>query len=169
MKINIEKIEIMIVDFDGVLTDNKVYLDNSGNEFVSCSRADGLAFKCIKKLNKKTFIVSSESNSVVTYRGKKLGVPVIQAVHDKVKTIDKILENDNIDLDKLLYVGNDINDLNIIKKCGYSVCPKDSHHLVKKSVNFVLETNGGNGVARDLIENIFNVNIHKVLYSEQID
>ena len=73
-KINIKSIDAFFFDFDGVLTDNKVYIDQNGNESVRCSRADGLAFKALKKINKPTFIISSEANHVVKKRAKKLGV-----------------------------------------------------------------------------------------------
>ena len=69
--ISIEKIDLIVFDFDGVLTNNKVSIDQKGNEWVSCSRGDGLGFDVLRKLNKPTYILSTEKNPVVTARGKK--------------------------------------------------------------------------------------------------
>jgi 3-deoxy-D-manno-octulosonate 8-phosphate phosphatase (KDO 8-P phosphatase) len=77
------QIEMLLFDFDGVLTDNLVHIDSNGREFVSCSRADGLAFDVLSKLEKPVYILSTEENLVVTARASKLNVPVLQGVHDK--------------------------------------------------------------------------------------
>ena len=85
--LSIDKIDAFIFDFDGVLTNNKVLLDQSGKEWVTCSRADGLAFDALYLLKKPVFIISTETNAVVSARGKKLNVDVIQGVSDKVTVV----------------------------------------------------------------------------------
>lgn len=163
---NIDNIDALIFDFDGVLTNNQVYVNENGVETVKCSRADGLAFDALKKLNKPTFIISSEKNLVVQARAKKLGTSVIQGVSDKRKTLHQLINKYNYDLKKILFVGNDLNDYLVMKICGYTACPADSHPKIKKISNICLNKKGGYGVARELIEDILNINLIKVLYNE---
>ena len=165
--ISINEIDVLIFDFDGVLTDNKVHIDKNGSEFVSCNRSDGLGFAAIKKLNKPTFILSTEKNLVVTARAKKLNVPTIQGIDSKVKSLENIVNRNNYDFSKVFYIGNDINDYFVMLKCGYTACPKDSHPLIKEISDFTLSTKGGQGVVCELLENIFEINLLKTLYPEE--
>ena len=87
MNINLKDLDALVFDFDGVLTDNRVFLNEDGNEFVSCHRGDGLAFNVLNTIGIKTFIISSEKNKVVSARAKKLEIQVIQGVENKVNTL----------------------------------------------------------------------------------
>ena len=115
-----------------VLTNNLVHVDQDGKETVSCSRSDGLAFDALKKLNKNCYIVSTEENSVVSIRAKKLKVPVIQGVVDKAEAVKELTIKYNYNLKNILYVGNDLNDYYAMKICGYSACPADSHLRIER-------------------------------------
>ena len=157
-KLNFDEIEAFIFDFDGVLTNNIVHLDQNGKELVSCSRSDGLAFDVLRKLNKLVYIISTEKNSVVTARANKLKIPVLQGVNDKVNALNELTNGKKINLAKVLYVGNDINDYLAMQLCGYTVCPKDSHKEIKKIATVNLKTLGGNGVVREILEDIFQLN-----------
>ena len=163
-RINIEDIDVIFFDFDGVLTNNLVHLDNEGNEWVSCSRADGLAFDVLNKINKPTYILSTEKNRVVSARGKKLNIPVVQGIFNKSDKIKEMAYNMNFDLAKTLYVGNDLNDYNAMKLCGHTACPSDSHKEIKAISSFVLNTSGGRGVARELLESVIKLNFIQILY-----
>ena len=163
-KINIKNIDTFIFDFDGVLTDNKVYLNNKGDEFVACNRGDGIGFKYLKKMKKNIYILSSEKNNVVLYRGKKLGAKVIKGIPDKVKVLKKLSILNNIELNKSMYIGNDINDYEAMNKCKYSACPSDSHPKIKKVANYVLDSSGGDGVVREILENIFKIDLLHDMY-----
>ena len=165
--ISIDDIDALIFDFDGVLTDNLVHLNQDGKEWVSCNRSDGLAFDVLRKLNKPTYIVSSEKNLVVTARAEKLNIPVFQGVKDKI-TVIQTLENDyGYSVDRLLYIGNDLNDFMAMKICGYSACPADSHHIIKELSDIVLNTKGGAGIVRELLEDILKINFIEILYMEK--
>lgn len=89
--LTIDDIDLFVFDFDGVLTDNLVYTDQNGNEMVSCSRADGLAFDVLRKLKKPVYILSTEENTVVSARAKKLGVSVLQGVKSKEKSLRNLV------------------------------------------------------------------------------
>ena len=164
MKISLDDIDAFIFDFDGVLTNNLVHLDQNGKEWVSCSRADGLAFDVLRKLSKFVFILSTEKNKVVSERAKKLKVEVIQSIDNKLEAINFIMKQSNSTLDRTLYIGNDLNDYNIMKLCGHTACPSDSHELIKDISKFVLNSRGGDGVAREIIEDVFGLNLLKILY-----
>ena len=162
----LDDIDALVFDFDGVLTNNLVYLNQEGVESVACSRADGLAFDVLRKLNKPTFILSTEKNSVVTMRAKKLKIPAIQGVSDKVEAIKELADKKKYNLKSILYVGNDLNDYLVMQVCGYTACPIDSHPRIKEISENILTTKGGNGVARELSEQVFNVDFIKILYSK---
>ncbi|MBL4712298.1 MAG: HAD hydrolase family protein [Gammaproteobacteria bacterium] len=165
--IPIEKIDALVFDFDGVLTDNRVLVNQEGVEFVSCSRGDGLAFDVLRKIKKPVFILSTEENSVVTTRGDKLKVPVIQGVKNKVTAIKSLAETNNFNLKNILYIGNDLNDYYAMGLCGYSACPSDSHNKIKQIAKVTLTAKGGAGVARELLEDVLQIDFLTVLYTNQ--
>ena len=164
MRISLDKIEAFIFDFDGVLTNNFVYVDQEGKETVRCSRADGLAFDVLRKLNIPSFILSSETNPVVKIRADKLKIQAILGISNKEIVIKDLAKKNNYNLKNLIYIGNDLNDYQAMKICGYSICPADSHPIIKEISNLTLQSKGGDGVVRELLENVFNLNIIKILY-----
>jgi 3-deoxy-D-manno-octulosonate 8-phosphate phosphatase (KDO 8-P phosphatase) len=165
--VSLENIDAFVFDFDGVLTDNKVYLDQEGKESVCCSRSDGLAFDVLHKFQKRAYILSTEKNPVVTARAKKLKIPAIQGINDKVDGIKQLAEKESFNLQNTLYVGNDLNDYRVMKICGYTACPADSHQKIKEISTIILKTSGGNGIVRELLENVFQLNFINILYPEK--
>ena len=160
----LDDIDAFVFDFDGVLTNNLVQMDENGKESVSCSRADGLAFDVLRKLNKPAYILSTEKNLVVKARAKKLNIPAIQGVANKVEAIKKLATDNNYSLKNILYVGNDLNDYLVMQLCGYSACPADSHPKIKHISDICLNTNGGEGVVRELLEEVLDLDFIKILY-----
>jgi 3-deoxy-D-manno-octulosonate 8-phosphate phosphatase (KDO 8-P phosphatase) len=148
-------IKLIVYDFDGVMTDNKVFIDQSGNEMVKVNRGDGLAISEIKKIGIKQIIISTEVNPVVNKRASKLRIPYIQGVIDKRQELINYCTNNKIDLKNVAYVGNDINDLEVMKIVAYSICPSDAQQEIKNIVDLVIKKNGGDGVIRELL-NIIN-------------
>jgi len=161
---NIGNIDVFIFDFDGVLTNNLVYINQEGVESVACSRADGLAFDVLRKLKKPVYILSTEKNKTVAARADKLKIPVLQGVEDKVGALKEMAGKERFDLKNVLYVGNDLNDYQIMRLCGFSVCPADSHPKIKEISNITLRTNGGNGVVRELLEEVLGLDFVRILY-----
>ena len=164
--ITLENIEAFIFDFDGVLTNNLVFVNQDGKESVGCNRSDGLAFDVLRKLKKPSYILSTEKNPIVSARAKKLRIHAIQGVEDKVKALLSLVKNNEYNLDRVLYVGNDINDYKAMKLCGYSACPSDSHEKIRSIATFVLQKKGGNGVVRELLEVKLNIDFIKTLYTQ---
>ena len=145
MIIPINTVECIFIDFDGVLTNNKVFVGSDGEEYVECNRADGLAINVLNQLKKKIIIISSEKNKVVKQRAKKLGVECYYNIQKKDQTITLLRDKYKFNLKKSMFVGNDVNDLKAMNLCGIRVCPSDAHTAVKRRSNFVLKTEGGEG------------------------
>jgi len=164
MKISLDNIDAFVFDFDGVLTNNLVQIDENGKESVCCSRADGLAFDVLRKLNKPAFILSTEKNSVVEMRAKKIKIPAILGVINKMEAIKELANKNSFRLENILYVGNDLNDYFAMQLCGCKVCPADSHPKIKSMSDIILNSTGGNGVVRELLEEVLNIDFIKILY-----
>ena len=151
-KLRINNIDLIIYDFDGVMTDNKVYVDQNGKEMVQVNRADGLAVSEIKKFGIKQVIISTEKNPVVSARANKLNIPCLQGISIKKDALMEYCRKDNIDLKDVAYIGNDINDKDVMGVAGVTVCPVDAHESIKTISDHVLKTKGGNGVIRELLD-----------------
>jgi len=146
------KIRLIVYDFDGVMTDNKLYIDQNGKETVQVNRADGLGVAEIKKLGIEQIIISTEENPVVSARASKLCIPCLQGIKNKkMALIDYCKEND-CDLKNVAYVGNDINDQDVMRNVGITFCPADAHDSIKAISDRVLKTKGGHGVIRELLD-----------------
>jgi len=147
-------LDLIVYDFDGVMTDNRVLVFEDGTEAVVVNRADGLGINMIKGLSIPQIILSTETNSVVTARAKKIGIPALQGVDDKESALVAHCGKHGYDLDKVLYVGNDINDLDIMVKVGFPVAPADAHEKLMTIAKFTLKSKGGEGVVRELADHL---------------
>jgi len=152
MMLTLNNIELIVYDFDGVMTDNHLFLDENGKELVRVSRADGLGVSEIKKLNIKQIILSTETNTVVSMRAKKLGIPCIQGVDNKKEKLYEYINVRKINLFNVIFVGNDLNDLEVMRTVGYKICPADAHQDIVDIADLVLKTKGGQGITRELLE-----------------
>ncbi len=151
-KIDLNNIKLIVYDFDGVMTDNKVYLDQHGSEMVQVNRADGLGVAELKRLKIKQIIISTEENPVVSARASKLGIPCLQGIDNKMDLLVNYCRGKNIDLQNVAYVGNDINDKEAMEIAGTTFCPVDAHESIKVISNYIMKTKGGGGVIRELMD-----------------
>jgi len=154
MKKRLKKLElpkIIFTDFDGCLTDDRVWLNQDGEEFVAANRKDGLAINRLKALGIRVVITSTETNKVVTARATKLGIEALQGLSDKVEAIENYISKNNLTWKDSWYIGNDVNDLGAIRKAKFSICPSDAVKAVKKDVDLKLKTKGGYGVLSELV------------------
>jgi N-acylneuraminate cytidylyltransferase len=152
------KPKIIFTDFDGCLTDDRVIVNEHGEEFVSANRKDGLAAKRLKDIGIKVVITSMETNRVVLARGLKMGVEVLQGLSDKAKAIDEYLDKNKLTWEESWYIGNDVNDLGAIGKANFSLCPNDAVDAVLKSVDYVLKTKGGFGILSEIATELEKTN-----------
>lgn len=157
---SITDIDSLIIDFDGVLTDNKVLVDENGCEAVWCNRSDGLGLRLIEKYcetqshNIDIFVLSTETNKVVKERCKKLNLACVQSVLDKGTYLKEYRRN-RIEC-KIAYIGNDLNDIPVLPYIDYLVVPSDAHAFLKHNASFQLDCEGGDGVLRELAESMLS-------------
>ena len=147
-------LSLLVYDFDGVITDNTVYVDQHGTETVRVHRGDGLAISLFKKAGYKQLILSTETNPVVSKRAEKLGIPVIQGSTNKRDALQHYCKKNNIDLQTVLYVGNDINDYDVMQLVKHKICPADAVDSIKDISDDILISKGGNGVIRELYDKL---------------
>ncbi len=152
-------IELIIYDFDGVMTNNTVIIDQYGNESVTVNRSDGLAISELKRRNIKQIIISTETNPIVQRRAEKLNIPCINDVENKRIIVENYLKEQKIDKEKVVYVGNDINDLEAMLYVAYPIAPMDAAESIKKISKFITKSKGGEGVIRDVLEILSNEKI----------
>lgn len=165
--LTINQVDAIVFDCDGVLTNNLVHLSQDGIEMVTFNRSDGIGFDALRKINKPTFILSSEKNPVVTTRAKKLKIEAIQGAENKVEALEKLIALHGFALNRILYIGNDINDYAVMQNVGYTACPSDSHHSIKKISDIHLKLSGGQGIVRELLEEVFNLDLQEILFKEK--
>lgn len=161
--LNLERLESIVCDFDGVLTDNRVWTDADGREMVACHRGDGLAFDVLRAMSMKVFILSTETNPVVARRAQKLCVPCLQSIGCKAKALRELSAEHQFSLGHTLFIGNDLNDLAAMDLCGYRACPADAHPVVRSRAHVVTGAVGGNGVVRELVEEHLSIDMDKAL------
>lgn len=153
-KINKEDIQLIVYDFDGVLTDNKVLVSEKGEESVFCNRSDGLAVQKIKELGIPQIILSGEKNPVVERRAKKLNIEVIHNTSDKKSVLIDYCKKKDCDLKNVAYIGNDTNDLEIMKLIGHPIAPQDANDKVKDIAKVIVGKKGGEGVIKEFFESV---------------
>jgi YrbI family 3-deoxy-D-manno-octulosonate 8-phosphate phosphatase len=155
----LNSIHTIVFDFDGVFTDNFVYTDSSGNEQVRTSRSDsfGLSnfreFCSINSLSVEIFILSTETNEVVTQRARKLGLTSHSGISNKKEFLLNYLTSQNLKSNQgLVFLGNDLNDLECLEMAQFSFCPSNANEIIKKAVTHPLECKGGDGFVREALE-----------------
>jgi YrbI family 3-deoxy-D-manno-octulosonate 8-phosphate phosphatase len=153
-----DKIELVVLDFDGVLTDNRVWTDQDGREMVASNRSDSLGLGLLRSAGMQVQVISKEVNPVVAARCKKIKVPYLQGVDDKASALKKLLADGKIDPDCTVFVGNDLNDLPCFPIVGWSVAVADALPEVIRHADFVLTKNGGYGAVRELCDLIIKRN-----------
>ena len=142
----------LVFDFDGVFTDNRVIVDQDGVESVSCDRSDGWGLGRLKRLGVPMLVLSTEKNPVVRARCGKLGLPCIHGVDRKWPALQAWLSEHAIDPETAIYVGNDVNDLECLQNVGCGVTPADAYPQAKSGARIVLESPGGRGAVREIVE-----------------
>lgn len=148
------KIELVICDFDGVITDNKVWTDQDGREMVAAYRSDSPRIRELRERGIEVLILSSEPNTVVAARAKKMGVEAIHGVglQDKGRVMREVLAQRNIAAEHVIYIGNDLNDLPCFEVAGWSVAVADAFPEVRRAADFILTKAGGQGALRELCD-----------------
>lgn len=145
-------LRLVAFDFDGVFTDNSVYVTQDGVESVRCVRSDGLGLQKLAALGIATIIISTETNPVVTARSRKLSVRCIQGCDDKRSALENVIAELGVSMAETAFVGNDVNDLECLKVAGLPIVVADAHQDVLPYAAFRTETRGGYGAVREICD-----------------
>jgi 3-deoxy-D-manno-octulosonate 8-phosphate phosphatase (KDO 8-P phosphatase) len=143
-------IDLIVYDFDGVMTNNRVHVFEDGREAVQVNRADGLGVNMIKSIGIPQIILSTETNPVVSARARKLGLECLQGVDAKEVALERYCVRHGYPLEGVLYVGNDLNDLEVMRVVGIPIAPADAHPQILRTAKLTLASKGGDGVVREL-------------------
>jgi N-acylneuraminate cytidylyltransferase len=147
-----ERVDLLVVDFDGVLTDNRVWVDGEGRELVAADRGDGWGIARALEAEIPIAVLSTETDPVVAARCAKLGVPAVQGVAEKGAALRTLLRERGVDGGNVVYLGNDVNDLPCFRLVGCAVVPCDAHWSARREADLVLRSRGGRGAVRELCD-----------------
>lgn len=149
-----DRIKLLVMDVDGVLTDGGMYITESGDQIKKYNTKDGMAIQFLRQNGIEPAIISSSlTTEMVRLRAKMLGIDKCYVGKDpKIKVLQEFCSEMNISLDQVAMVGDDVNDLEIIKSIGFSACPADAVNYVKSQVDVILSKNGGQGCVREFID-----------------
>ena len=147
-------IRLLVLDFDGVVTDNLVWTDQDGREMVASSRSDSIRIKELRQAGVETVILSSETNPVVTARAKKMGVEALQGLGlaAKGQALGRLMKDRGVEPSQVVHVGNDINDLPVFELVGWAVAVADAYPEVLRAADFILSSPGGRGAVREICD-----------------
>lgn len=152
-------IKFLVLDVDGTLTDGKIYVDDKDNSFKAFNVKDGFALVNWLKLGGEVAILTGKKSNIVERRAKELGIKyIIQGSKNKKQDLKNLLKELNITFENVAYMGDDLNDLGVMKSVGFSACPKDSVQEVLEITNFISSKNGGDGAVREFLEHIMKKN-----------
>jgi YrbI family 3-deoxy-D-manno-octulosonate 8-phosphate phosphatase len=143
---------MVVFDFDGVFTDDRVYVAEDGHESVVCSRGDGLGVARLRQHGVRMAVLSTESNPVVSARCRKLGLHCRQGIEDKGTALRVLVSECGVDLAQVVFVGNDVNDLECLRLARMGVAVADARPEVRAIADWVLRSAGGRGAVRELCE-----------------
>jgi N-acylneuraminate cytidylyltransferase len=143
---------LLALDFDGVMTDNAVFVDEEGREWVRCSRGDGMGISLLRKAGLPIVVLSTEKNPVVTARCRKLKIECIQGCDDKTAVFQAFLAERRIDASRVIFIGNDVNDVGCLKLAGCGLVVADAHAAAKAAADGVLSCPGGQGAVREICD-----------------
>lgn len=152
MRLLVEKIKLIVFDFDGVFTDNGVYVFEDGREAVRCSRYDGMGVTLLRRRDFPMMILSTETNPVVSARAKKLKIDCEQGCSDKGIKLQEIAKERGLSLDQIAYVGNDVNDKACLEIVGLPIVVADAHPSVASLGRYTTRADGGKGAVREVCD-----------------
>ena len=147
-----QKVELVVFDFDGVMTDNRVWVDADGRELVSANRGDGWGTARLKEAGFQLVVLSTETDPVVAARCRKLGIEAIQGIQDKAKALLELMESRGVEANQTIYLGNDVNDVVCFPIVACALVVADAHSEAKTQADIILTKRGGQGAVRELCD-----------------
>lgn len=149
------KVKLLILDVDGVLTDGRIIMDDDGREIKHFDVRDGHGIKILMRFDIDVVLLTGRKSSVVEHRARDLGIrEVHQQIWDKVAAFEGILERRGLMADQVAFMGDDVVDIPLQRRVGFSAAPADADEMVRRSVDFVTSRPGGRGAVREVCERI---------------
>tara|TARA_R110002073_G_scaffold72537_1_gene177602 strand:- start:627541 stop:628065 length:525 start_codon:yes stop_codon:yes gene_type:complete len=149
----LNSIKLFITDIDGVWTDGGMYYDETGNEWKKFNTSDSAGVLFLKLLGIPTAIITGENTKIVKRRAEKLKIEdCFLGISDKVEIAQKLRDKYNLKWEEMAYIGDDINDIHLLKKVGLSACPYNAPDYIKNLVDWQLTKSGGEGAYREFVE-----------------
>ena len=162
LKEKIKKIKLIATDVDGVLTDGGMYYSSKGDVLKKFQAIDGMAVSILKRNIIPTVIITKEKNQIVKRWSTKMNIDkLFDGIKNKENIIPKLCKSYNLSKKNIAYIGDDVNDLEILKRIGFSVTPKDGNTEVKKIVDYICKRGGGEGVLREICDLVTSVKFGK--------
>lgn len=153
---------MLAMDVDGVLTDGGMYYSEMGDELKKFNTRDGMGIKMLQGAGIVTALITKEKTAIVERRGRKLAVPEVhQGADDKLAVLARMIKKYGLTLDEVAYVGDDVNDLEILQAVGFSAAPADAMPVVLKAVHYVCKKRGGEGAVREVADLILGPAAHQ--------
>ena len=155
----LERVRFAVFDFDGVFTDNRVWVNERGEEALAFSRSDGLGLRRLDDVGVRYMIVSMEQNPIVGARAQKLQVDCLQGITDKLTVVKERSADAGVSLEETAFVGNDINDADCLRAVGCPVVPADAWPEVKPLARWILTRGGGGGCVREFCDGVWEAQL----------
>jgi len=153
LTVKLKKIKLLATDVDGVLTDSGAYYSEDGVELKKFSIRDGMGMVLLRKAGYKIAIVTTENTKIVETRARRLQVDDLhQGVFNKMDAIELLLQKYSLQWEEVAFIGDDINDVPVLKKVGFAAAPADATMINKKNVDYVTKSNGGHGCVREVCD-----------------
>ena len=150
-------IELIVLDVDGTMTDSRITYSENGDEIKSFNVKDGLAIASWRKLGKQVAIITGRSSNIVARRAKELHIEhFYQGIHNKKEVLESLLEKLDMTMDNVAAIGDDLNDLSMLKAANISFVPRDASAYVDRIATVILTKKGGDGAVREMIEYLIN-------------
>ena len=152
-------IRLFALDFDGVFTDNRVFVDDTGREMVACDRGDSLGLKMIreKRPDIKVVVISKETSGVVKARCDKLKIQALTGIDDKATALKELMAREGVSARETAFIGNDLNDLECIRLAGIGIAVADAVDEARKAADYVTRQRGGQGAIREVADIILGI------------
>jgi YrbI family 3-deoxy-D-manno-octulosonate 8-phosphate phosphatase len=145
-------LRLLVFDFDGVFTDNSVYVFEDGREAVRCSRFDGIGLRRLERAGIEPLIISTETNPVVTQRARKLKIGCVQGIENKLELLTRLAAERDLGFDAVGYLGNDVNDRPCLARVALPMVVADAHADVVPLAAYITKALGGAGAVREVCD-----------------
>ncbi len=162
----LKKVKLLILDVDGVLTDNSVYVGSAGNEYKAYNIQDGFGIYLLQQAAKvKVALISGRYSKSTEFRAKELEIEMVyNGYTDKAKVLQEIKEKSNLEYSEMAYVGDDLPDLPVLRKTGIAIAVENAQNELKKVCDYVTKNSGGKGAVREVIDLILKAKRVKLEY-----